>query len=339
MYYDIIPTDINIEKHHLTRVRKNSPNNETRNMTESHNQMTENIADNLKLLLMHDGLQLSELLLILRTRIKPSITLSISNVRQSLHQICPNWWDAEIVGNIIQITSEIVGAKVNENPVVFGNAESDSNGRIDRSNRSLTDGERTLGISYAAIIQEMKKHYDEHQDWVDRFFYEHTVVYAKFSDGDHVACICYDPRQLDIAANSAVRMRARKALVHFSSIEYTIVLLNLDEIAELSLSYGTASTSDTRERLYAQLKGEKKKQSVYQASENAQGSNSHINIFGETSSVQQESQHEFMTSYDTTLTCKKCSQLGKAIAGEDETHQNSPTDTTPLPFLNEFPCL
>ena len=297
---DLVIKDVNIKEHHLSRVRKISPIDETRNMIESYNQMIENFADNLTLLLMHNGLQLAELLLILRTRIKPSITLSISTIRQSLHQISPYWWDAEIIGDIIQLASENVGQK---------------NGRIDR----LTDEERRLGKSYTAIVQEMRNHYDEHQDRVNRFFYEHTVVCAKLSDGDNIACICYDPRQLDTTANSAIRMRAREALLHFTSTEYTIVLLNLDDCCEIAkLSHGTAS--DVKEGLQAQLIGE---------SEYAQGLKE---LVGETCSAQQESQHELVTY----AICNKCPQLGKAIVGENEAQQNSHTDTQ-LPFLNQFP--
>ena len=307
-------------------------------MMESHYQMIEYISDNLKMLLMHGGLQLSELLLIVRTRIKPSISLSTADIRQNLQKICPFWWDTQAVGDIVNIANEIVGQKnatVNKNSEIFGKVE--STGRIDRSNSSLTDEERKLGKSYAAIVQEMTNHYDEHQDRVDRFFYEHTVVYAKLSDGEHVACICFDPRQLDPAANSAVRMRARKALLaHSSSIKYTIILLNLDEIDKLSC--GTDSFA--RERLHAQLKGGTQNR-CQTSSENAQGpdSMSHSKHVSETTIAQQaslqESQRELM--YDMISICNKCSQLGKAITGEDKIHQNNPTDSSPLPFVNQFP--
>ena len=295
--------DVNIKEYHLSRVRKNSSIDETRNMTESYNQMIEIIGDNLTLLLMHNGLQLAaELHLMLRTRIKSSITLSISTIKQSLHQISPYWWGVEIMGDIIQLASENAGQE---------------NGRIDR----LTDEERRLGKSYTEIIQEMRNRYDEHQDKVNKFFYEHTVVCAKLSDGDNIACICYDLRHLDTSANIAIRMRAREALLHFTSTEYTIVLLNFDDCCEIAkLSHRT--TSDAMKELQAQLIGE----SGY-----AQGSKK---LADEACSAQQESQHELVT-YNV---CNICSQLGKVMVGQNEAHENSLTEAdTQLPFLHQFP--
>lgn len=311
---------------------KNSPGEEERILKESHNQMIENTADNLSLLLEHGGLKQAELLLIFRTRIKPDITLSIlSNIPQCLQEAFPNWWDSRGICDIVDLANGMLDETVNENSGVFGEVKSDHS-RIDKNNSSLTDGERKLGKSYTAIIQEMRNHYEEHQERVDRFFYEHTVVYAKLSDEDHIACICFDPKQLGPAAKSTVCIQARKALqlLHSSSIEYTIILLSLDEIAKLS----HVTDSLAWERLYAQLKGGR--QTGYQASrESAQGSMCHLKLVGETAIPQQESQHELMILYD--MICNECSQLGKAITGEDKIHQNNPVDSTPLPFLNQFP--
>ena len=201
---------------------------ERKSIEESYWQMNTIIGNNLELLVNEKGLSFSELLIILRTRIRPELTIqSTGSISEEFLRIgreyYPYWWNEKALLDIIKLTNEIVEKNDQDTQCHY-----DNNSRISPLNK------RETSFSAVALVQEMADIAKKYTERVNDFFTDHTVQYIDVESPieKSIAIVCFDVKHVNATAISELYSRATEALSATKSKRYYVLFWSLEKCKE-----------------------------------------------------------------------------------------------------------